>query len=86
MKGGHAAIACAPGEMEVVLDDVAAVELLLLLEEELLLLEDMFVAAEPVAIDEEMDGLLVVMKLPQMIWKARAKSGPMLDPPCTGPK
>lgn len=78
VNGGHAPIACAPGEMEVVLDDVAPVELVLLL--------DMDVAAEPMAMEEEMEGLLVVMKLPKMVWKARAKSGPMLEAPWTGPK
>ena len=83
VNGGQAPIACAPGEMEVVLDDVAPVELLL---EELVLLLDMDVAAEPMAIEEEMEGLLVVMKLPKMVWKARAKSGPMLEAPWTGPK
>ena len=43
----------------------------------LLVLLEFETAAAPMAMDESMLGLSVVMKLPQMVWKASAKSGPI---------
>jgi hypothetical protein len=37
---------------------------------------DEFIAEAPMAIFESMDGLEVVMKLPQIFWNAKARSGP----------
>ena len=46
-----------------------------------LLDEELEVAlAAPTAMEESMLGLSVVIKLPQMVWKARAKSGPTWPP------
>ena len=46
-----------------------------------LLDEELEVAlAAPTAMEESMLGLSVVIKLPQMVWNARAKSGPTWPP------
>lgn len=38
--------------------------------------------ADPAATEAGMEGLLVVMKLPRIVWKALARSAPMFD--CAG--